>query len=215
MRGYCRLWSACTMTAFYSYVPSAFLCVCEFNAWCRGTCRSCVLMRMLARASCGRSGGIKRRAWQVSPHDKNVPQLSRSHHNVACVVLYVTYFCYLRNSDSSLWYVSLLSCVFFFFFHIFTDRPQPSVLPAPLQLLDSWLARRIYGWNERRREEERLGCFTDVNFSPGQAFPVIRSLLHSCPCGWLRLFVSLPRARGAPSLAGGRAFFSINWVSLH
>lgn len=27
--------------------------------------------------------------------------------------------------------------------------------------------------------------FTDVNFSRGQAFPVICSLLHSCPCSWL------------------------------
>lgn len=59
------------------------------------------------------------------------------------------------------------------------------------------------------------GGFTDVNVSPGQAFPVIGSLLHSHPCGWLCLFVSLPWARGAPQLAGGSAFLYINWVSLH
>lgn len=60
-----------------------------------------------------------------------------------------------------------------------------------------------------------VGGVTDVNFSPGQAFPVIGSLLHSRPYGWLCLLVSLPWARGTPSLAGGSAFFSINWVSLH
>ena len=191
------------------------VCVCQFSAQCRGTCRSCVLMQMLACASRGRSGGIKRRAWQVSLHDKNVLQLSRSNHNVAYMVTVCDLFLLSKEFWSLLVIsVSLLSSCFFFSL-VFTDRPSAFSVARSSSTFGLWLARRIYGWNERRREEERLGCFTDVNFSPGQAFPVIRSLLHSCPCGWLRLFVSLPRARGAPSLAGGRAFFSINWVSLH
>lgn len=48
-----------------------------------------------------------------------------------------------------------------------------------------WLTHKIYDWKERGREKGRLEGFTDVNFSPGQAFPVICSLLHSCPCSWL------------------------------
>lgn len=117
MRGYCRLWSACAMTAFYSYVPSAFfVCVCQFSAQCRGTCRSCVLMQMLACASRGRSGGIKRRAWQVSSHDKNVLQLSRSNHNVAYMVTVCDLFLLSKEFWSLLVIsVSLLSSCFFFF----------------------------------------------------------------------------------------------------